>query len=139
MNTTVTIEELVKKFQAAEKAISLVRGSFLLFVLAERDEAPGKWDLLVSAEWLEINRNGIDQMVDALKPYLEPTDWRHLASITPLSPSMKYVQWIAQKYGFQHEVLEVANTFWDGVFVSHAFLITADKSPAPAALELAAA
>ena len=139
MTAEATSENLVQRLKAAEEDISLAEGPFVLFALAERDEAPGKWDLLVSAEWLDINRKGIDQMVDALKPYLEPADWRHLASITPLSSSMEYVQWIAHKYGFQHHVLEVTNTFWDGVFVSHAFLITADKLPAPVTPELAAA
>ena len=98
MTTQEIGQGLVERLQAAETAIASAHGPFVLFVLAEREAAPGKWDLLVSAPWLETNRKGVQQMVDALTVYLKPADWMQLASITPLSPSMEYVQWVARKY-----------------------------------------
>lgn len=121
---------LVERLQRAEKAIASEHGPFVLFVLAEREEAPGKWDLLVSAPWLETNRKGVQQMVDGLKTHLTPAEWVQFASITPLPPSMGYVQWIARKYNLKHKDQEVINTFWDGVFIPHGYVITADPSPA---------
>ncbi len=121
---------LLNRLQAAEKDISAARGSFTLFVLVERDEAPGKWDLLVSAPWLASGRHGIQDMVDRLQQYLMPPDWLQLASITPLLPAMEYVRWIGQRYDVQHDRQEVVNVFWDGVFIPHGYVITANPAPA---------
>ena len=139
MNTEKLEQGLVERLQAAERAIAFVRGPFVLFVLAEREEAPGKWDLLVSAPWLETNRKGVQQMVDGLKPHLTPTEWVQLTSITPLSPSTEYVQWIARKYDVQHDDQEVINTFWDSLFIPHGFVITANPAPAPVTAQPVAA
>ena len=139
MNTEEIGQGLVKRLQAAEKAIMSAHGHFVLFVLAEREATPGKWDLLVSAPWLETNRKGVQQMVDALKIYLKPTDWVQLASITPLPPSMDYVQWIARKYDVQHDDQEVLNTFWDGLFIPHGYIITANPSAMPVTAQPVAA
>ena len=139
MTTRETGQGLVERLRTAEEAIASAHGPFVLFVLAEREEAPGKWDLLVSAPWLETNRKGVQQMVDRLKVYLTPSDWLQLASITPLSPSMDYVQWIARKYDVQHDSQEVVASFWDSLFIPHGYVITANPSPAPAPAQPVAA
>ena len=127
-NTEEAGQGLVEGLRAAGRAIASAHGPFALFVLAEREEAPGKWDLLVSAPWLETSRKGIQQMVDRLKVYLKPTDWVQLASITPLSSSMDYVQWIAREYDVQHDSQEVIASFWDSLFIPHGCVITANPS-----------
>jgi hypothetical protein len=128
MNTEEIGQSLVERLQKAERALTSAHGPFVLFVLAERETAPGKWDLLISAPWLETNRKGIQQIVDALKAYLTPAEWLQLASITPLPPSMDYVQWIARKYDVQHDNQEVINVFWDTLFIPHGYIITANSS-----------
>ena len=132
-------QTLARRLQIAEKAIASTQGQFVLFVLAEREEAPGKWDLLVSALWLDTNRQGVQQMVNLLKPYLTESDWLALASITPLAPTVEYVQWIARKYNIQHDNQEVIDTFWDNLFIPRGYIITASPSAAPVAAQSAAA
>lgn len=132
-------QTLAGRLQLAEKAIASTYGQFVLFVLAEREEAPGKWDLLVSALWLDTNRQGVQQMVDLLKPYLTENDWLALASITPLAPTLEYVQWIARKYDVQHDNQEVTNASWDSLFIPHGFVITANLAPARVIAEPVAA
>lgn len=132
-------QTLARRLQLAEKAIASTHGQFVLLVLAEREEAPGKWDLLVSAFWLDTNRQGVQQMVDLLKPYLTESDWLALASITPLAPTLEYVQWIARKYNMQHSNPEVIDAFWDSLFIPHGYVITASPSPARTAAETVAA
>ncbi len=130
---------LARRLHLAEKAIAAAHGQFILFVLAEREEAPGKWDLLVSALWLDTSRQGLEQMVDLLKPYLTESDWLALASITPLPPALEYVQWIAQKYDTQHSSQEVVDAFWSDLFIPHGYVITASLAPARTAAEPVAA
>ena len=128
MTIDVLGRDLADKLQIAEKAISSEYGLFVLFALAEREEAPGRWDLLVSAPWLEMGAKGIQKIIQALQPYLVSEDWLKFASITPLPVSMDYVQWIARKYDVQHDNQEVANVFWNGLLIPHGFVITADLS-----------
>ena len=125
-------QTLAKRLQIAETAIASMHGQFVLFVLAEREEAPNKWDLLVSASWLDTSRRGVQQMVELLSPYLTDTDWLALASITPLPLSLEYVQWIAQNYNIQHDNQEVVNTFWDSLYIPHGYVITATPATVPA-------
>lgn len=139
MSTKSIGQTLARRLQLAETAIASMQSQFVLFVLAEREEAPGKWDLLVSAPWLDTNRQGVQQMVDLLKPYLADTDWLALASITPLAPTLEYVQWIARKYDIQHGNQEVINTFWDSLFIPRGYVITANPSPAPVTAQPVAA
>lgn len=132
-------QTLAKRLQLAETAISSSHGQFILFVLAEREETPDKWDLLVSALWLDTARQGVQQMVNLLKPYLTESDWLALASITPLDPSLSYVQWIARTYNVQHDSQEVVDTFWDSLFIPHGYIITASTTVATSALQTVAA
>lgn len=132
-------QTLAGRLQLAEKAIASTQGPFVLFVLAEREEAPSKWDLLVSAAWLDTSRQGVQQMVDSLKPYLTESDWLALASITPLAPTLGCVKWIARKYNVQHGSQEVIDTFWDSLFIPHGYVITASPSPARVTAEPVAA
>ena len=44
-----TISPLVEKLVDIEAIINLAAGPLVLFALIERDDAPGKWDLVVSA------------------------------------------------------------------------------------------
>lgn len=129
MRTKSIGQTLARSLQLAETAIASMHGQFVLFVLAEREEVPGKWDLLVSATWLDTNRQGLQKMVELLKPYLTDTDWLALASITPLAPTLGYVQWIAREYDIQHGNQEVINTFWDGLFIPRGYIITANPLP----------
>ncbi len=128
MTIDVLGRDLADKLHGAEKAISSEHGLFVLFALAEREEVPGRWDLLVSAPWLELGAKGIQKIIQALQPYLVSEDWLKFASITPLPVSMDYVQWIARKYDVQHDNQEVANVFWNGLLIPHGFVITADLS-----------
>lgn len=132
MSTKSIGQTLARRLQIAETAIASIHGQFVLFVLAEREEAPAKWDLLVSASWLDTSRRGVEQMVELLSPYLTNTDWLALASITPLPLSLEYVQWIAQNYDIQHDNQEVINTFWDSLYIPHGYVITAAQAPVPA-------
>jgi len=132
-------QTLARRLQLAEKAIASAHGQFVLFVLAEREETPDKWDLLVSARWLDTTRQGVQQMVSLLKPYLAESDWFALASITPLAPALEYVQWIARKYDVQHDNHEVIDTFWDSLFIPHGYVITANLSSAGVTAELVTA
>ena len=46
----------IKKFQNIEKYLSKAKGKFELFALFLRENAPNKWDLLVSSDWARVDK-----------------------------------------------------------------------------------
>ena len=121
---------LIEKCRRVEEALSQTWGGFALFGLFEREETAGKWDILVSAPWLTTDRAGIQLVVDELLLLLSQAEWLRIAGVVPLEPSSTYVQWIAQRFNAEHGLQEVINTILDGVFINHAYIITANKKPA---------
>jgi len=49
------------------------------------------------------------------------------------------VQAITRKYHFEHQVEEIGSTYVNGLYITHAFLITSNPSPAPAPAQPVAA
>ena len=123
---------LAEKFRIAEERVAEERGSFSLFGLFETEEMPGKWDLVASAPWLETGYNGIKGLIDALRVHYKADGWQAVSVVVPLTPDSDFVQAITRKYHIEHEVEEIGNTYVNGVYISHAFLITSNPSPAPA-------
>jgi hypothetical protein len=136
--TSVVIAE---SFRKAEEKIAQKWGGFALFGLFEIEDHPGRWDLVAAAPWLDTNRDGIRKLIDLVNEHFKAKEWQIISTIVPMKTDSDFAQAITRKYHFEHQVEEIGNTYVNGVYVSHAFLITsnAHPSPAPAALEMAAA
>lgn len=135
---------MAQKFRAAEEQVSEERGGFCLFGLFERQQTPGRWDLVAAAPWLKTDRDGTLELIVLLRDKMETQDWDMIASVFPIEPSAEYVNVITSIYSLDHGLKEVSDPDYKGphnVYIGHAFLITSNASPAPAsaAKELAAA
>ena len=135
---------MAKKFRDAEEQVSQAYGGFYLFGLFEREQIPGRWDLVASAPWLKTDREGTHQLIVALRKRMDVDDWKLIGAVIPREPSDFYVESLMNCYHLKHQVEEVNEMVADhlGTYVirvGHAFLITVDKSPVPAAKELTAA
>ena len=124
--TSVAVAE---KFREAEEKVARQQGDFTLFALFEREEVPGKWDL-VAAPWLDTSRNSIKELIDALNAFFDVKDWKIIATVVPMKESSDFVQAITRKYHFEHQLEEIGSTYVNGLYITHAFLITSNPSPA---------
>ncbi len=124
------IESIAQKFRGAEEKVAAQRGGFYLFGLFERENRPGKFDLVASAPWLKTDRDGTHELITLLRDHLDLEDWNMIAAAFPLDPSVDYVKWFTKRFHVEHEVEESYNAVFNGVPVSHAFLITANPEPA---------
>lgn len=122
---------LAEHFRVAEKKVAEEYGGFSLFGLFETEDMPGKWDLVASAPWLETGYNGIKRLIDALRVHFDK-DWQGVSVVVPLTTDTDFVRAITRKYQFEHQVEEIGSTYANGVYISHAFLITSNPSPVPA-------
>lgn len=54
------MKEIIKKLNTIKDEILGEKGSLLMFVLVERNDIEGKWDLLLSADWIPKTNNQTD-------------------------------------------------------------------------------
>ena len=121
---------MVEKFREAEEKVSAERGGFYLFGLFERERTPGRWDLVASAPWLKTDRDGTLDIMISLRDKMKTEDWKMIGGIFPIEPSAPYVEWITKHFRLQHQLEEISKTGFGNVHIGHAFLITANPSPA---------
>lgn len=125
-----TSVHLAEKFCEAEREVAQQRGGFTLFGLFELEDMPGNWDLIAAAPWLDTSRSSIKELIDALNAFFSVQDWKSIATVVPMPESSDFVQAITRKYRFEHQVEEIGNAYVNGLYISHAFLITANPSSA---------
>ncbi len=128
---------MARKFRDAEKQVSEELGDFALFGLFEREQIPGRWDVVASAPWLKTDREGTHRLLVALREKMDIQDWKLIGAVVPLEPSSFYVECLVQYYHLEHQVEEINEIFpagqgTYGIRIGHAFLITSNSSPAPA-------
>lgn len=117
---------LVEKFRDAEKKVAGERGGFALFVLCERDDTPGQWDIIASAPWLTTDRAGIAELVDLLGSEMSFIDWLPIARLVPLLPSDDLVHATTALYDIEHQIVSLPYASFGGVRVRQTYLITAN-------------
>ena len=123
---------IAQKLRFAEEKVAEERGDFLLFGLFERQETPGRWDLVASAPWLATGRGGIGELIALLRKNMDTGDWKVVSRVVLLDPTAEFVEWVTTHYALNHQVEEVYSGGFSDVAVGHAFLITSNPSPAPA-------
>ena len=126
--------ELSDRFRNLESRIAEEKGGFTLFALFMREDAPDRWDLIVSAPWVGSDkRNAVDYFVEQIKSRLGAQDLRWLARIVVVDPLDAAVQALNRTVQIEHGEVEVRDSTFFGMPVKHAFIITSKRPPAPAA------
>ena len=129
---------IIQKLQAAEKNVAQERGGFYLFGLFERQQAPGRWNLVASAPWLKTDLAGTQGLITLLRNNMDTGDWKIVSAVVPIDPAGEFTELVLSRYDLKHQLQEVYDPALGDELPGHAFLITADKYPAPAVKELAA-
>lgn len=127
---------IAQKLCGAEEKVSEECGGFFLFGLFERQETPGRWDLVASAPWLETGRSGIEKLITLLRKNMDTGDWKVVSRVVPIDPSGEFVEWVTAHYTFNHQVEDVYSAGFSDQGVGHAILITSNPHPAPAQVAL---
>lgn len=88
------VEDLIKQMRQVERAAASQGGAFNLFGLFEREDTPGRWDVIVSAPWLEAGRKGILTITHYVSALVRPEAAVLIGRIVPLSPDSAFVRTI---------------------------------------------
>jgi hypothetical protein len=120
--------ELPAKFAKLESDVSTARGDFALFALFLREDAPDRWDLMISAPWASADQKAaLDYLVNRIKSDLGPDDLTQLSRIVFLDPTDAAVQSLNQAVRVEHGSFEVRDSNFFGLPIKHAFIITSKR------------
>lgn len=124
MNTVIdTLREI-------ERALSRDKGPFTLFALFLRDEALEKWDLVVSAPWIEKDKwSALRLLADRLQESLSASDLLSISRIVPLDPSDPGVEAITRTVRVERSTVEVKDSVFFGQQIRQGHIFASKRQP----------
>ena len=125
------ISQLVEKLLDIEIVISLETGPLVLFALIERDDAPGKWDLVVSATLSrERHKDLLNRIALQVRNNLKWEEKVILSRILILDPEEPFVRAINNMANVEHGRLRVSNSLVNEISVKDAYIFTSNPQNA---------
>jgi len=128
------ISDIKEMFSELESQIAADKGGFTLFALFMREDAPDRWDLIVSAPWTGDDKQGtVNYFVNEIKSRLGEPGLTSLSRIVVVDPQDASVRAINREFQVEHGTVEVRDSTFLGLPIKHAYIITSKRPPAPAA------
>lgn len=122
------MKEITEKLRALEQNIAAEKGSFLLFALFLREDAPDRWDLLVSAPWIPKNKNtALKYFSDKLIRTLSQNELLKLSRITIIESDEPALAALQQAMQIEHGLAEIKDSNFFGLTIKHAYIITSRR------------
>ena len=122
------MKQTIEKLASLERDIATEKGEFSLFGAFFREEAEDKWDLLVSASWLDTNkRESLEYLVNQLRPRLDMQELLSLSRIVLLEKDNPVLEAIHSEVRVRHGMAEIKDSTFSGIPIKHAFVITSEK------------
>jgi len=116
-----------------ERALAGERGPFALFALLLREEAPEKWDLVVSAPWIEDNKAAALKLIsERVKNSLAASDLSTISRIVVADPSDPAVDAINRAIKVEHSAVEVKDSTFFGLQIRHGHIFASNRLTAHA-------
>jgi hypothetical protein len=117
------IDKIVEKFQIIIREISQEKGPFILFGLFEREDLVGRWDVVVSAPWLNMNsKEDFDYIADKIRSKLNNQEIMLLTRIIPLLPFDQFVKAVTSAINISDGSSEIINSNFFGIQIRHAYV-----------------
>lgn len=118
----------IAKLKTIEQCLSEKKGRFWIFALLQREDSPGKWDLLVAAEWLqEEDRKSLDHIITALEQEFTQDDLLQLSRIVVLNPDNPIVQDLTAAFSQEHRLNFIQNIAVNGMQFAQGVIITSRR------------
>lgn len=119
----------IDQLRAAEQALSHAEGPFRLFAVVLRSGAPDRWDVLVSAPWIEADKGAALQAITAeLQRRLDRQDLVRLSAVVTIDPERASLARIGREFNVEHGAREIYRREFLGREISRGVVITA-KAP----------
>jgi hypothetical protein len=133
-----TNRDVIDKFGQLELELAQERGDFVFFALFVLETLADRWDLMISAPWLDKDkRRAVPYLVDQIKSKLGVEYLIRLNRIVVIDPDNAELQDLARSIAVEHGKVEhgrvrIRDDELFGVRVRDARIITAKVPSAPA-------
>ena len=123
------MNQFLQKFVTLEREISREKGAFLLFALFLREDSQDKWDLVVSAKWINENmKNSLSYLSDRIRSSLTEDELLSFSRIVLVEKSHHVLDAITRAVSTKHNIAEFKDSDFFGLNIKHAFIITSSKT-----------
>lgn len=122
------MKKFIEKITALEQSISAEKGDFVLFALFLREDAQDKWDLVVSAPWIEVNKKeSLSYLTDELRSQLRSQEMLTLSRIVLVDNDDPALEAIHKAISVEHSIFEIKDSNFFGLQIKHAYIITSKR------------
>jgi hypothetical protein len=106
-------------------------GDFSLFALLLREDAPGKWDLVVAAPWIDKDKpKGLRTISDQVSAGLSKDDLLELSRIIVLDPGSPALEAMLGAVSITNSQAEIKDSNFFGLQIKHAIIFESKRLPA---------
>jgi hypothetical protein len=119
------MNSLTQKMTIVEQELAAEHGDFTLFALFQRENSPGLWDVMVSASWIDKDRQaGLNTVVAKINACLEKSEVLKLSHIVIVEHDRPELHELDQfNFAGSSQLIEVKNENLLGQDIKQAFFI----------------
>jgi len=126
------MRELAEKLATLERTLAQEKGPFDLFALFLRENAPGVWDLVVAAQWIERDADkALPEISERVRRHLTSKEIAKIARVVVVERTHPALKAITSAIAIEHGIAEVTNSNFFGLAIKHAFIIVARRDSPP--------
>ena len=119
---------ILEKLVAKEREIAEEKGGFCLFALFLREDAPNRWDLVVSAPWITRDKEAaLKYLASKTQEALDADELLLLSRIVVLDEDNPGLDALQQTVSIEHDTTEIENSSFFGLEIKRAYVITSRR------------
>lgn len=121
------MQQLAQKFHQMEIDISEEKGKFRLFGLFLREDSKDKWDLIVSAKWIDEDKEvALQYLANQLKFTLDKDELLYISRIVIMEKDNPYLQTLKPAFRIEHSTAQLENVQVNGLTIKHAWIFACE-------------
>jgi hypothetical protein len=122
------MKEQAEKLRNVEIDLSKEYGDFELFALFLREDAPNKWDLIISSDWARADKKAaLNSIVEKIQSALKPQELMMLSRIIILEKDDAALSALHSAMHVEHGLAEISDSNFFGLAIKHVYLITSKR------------
>jgi hypothetical protein len=122
------MKEQAEKLRNVEIDLSKEYGDFELFALFLREDAPNKWDLIISSDWARADKKvALNSIVEKIQSALKPQELMMLSRIIILEKDDAALNALHSAMHVEHGLAEISDSNFFGLAIKHVYLITSKR------------
>ena len=118
----------ISKLQSIEESASKEMGNFSFFALLLPEESPNKWDLVVSADWIDNDKlAALRYLAKKMNEHFSSSEIVSLSKVIPIETKNSEIIQLIKEYRTEHDAKEIRNKDFFGIPINQAYIITAKQ------------